>query len=95
LLLDGNLGIGGNPVLLLQRVHEILAPGGRVLVELEAPGAALTRRRVRFEIDDTAGPWFDWVSVDIDGIPELAAAADLRTRRLWCDDGRWFAWLAR
>ncbi len=95
LLLDGNLGIGGNPLLLLQRVHEILAPGGEVLVELDAPGQGVARRRVRFEIDETAGPWFDWASVDIDGLPELAGASDLRTRRVWCDEGRWFAWLGR
>ncbi len=95
LLLDGNLGIGGNPILLLQRVREILAPGGAVLVEIEPPGHAVERRRVRFEIDDTAGPWFEWASVDVDALPELAGAAGLDVERIWCDDTRWFAWLGR
>jgi len=95
LLLDGNLGIGGDPVQLLQRVRQLLAPGGEVLVELDAPGQAVERQRVRFEIDDDAGPWFDWASVDIDGIPEVAGASDLWIRRSWTDDGRWFAWLSR
>ena len=38
LLADGNIGIGGDPVRLLQRVRTLLAPGGRVVVELGAPG---------------------------------------------------------
>ncbi|MEP6624238.1 MAG: SAM-dependent methyltransferase [Acidimicrobiia bacterium] len=95
LLLDGNLGIGGNPLLLLQRVREILAPGGEVLVEINPPGQAVERRRVRFEIDDTIGPWFDWASVDHDGLPAVAVAAGLTIRRAWCDEARWFAWLGR
>jgi SAM-dependent methyltransferase len=37
LLLDGNIGIGGNIPVLLQRVASLLAPGGQVLAEAEAP----------------------------------------------------------
>lgn len=44
LLLDGNIGIGGHPHVLLRRVAELLTEDGRVLVELDpAP-------------EDTAGP---------------------------------------
>ena len=95
LLLDGNLGIGGNPVQLLRRVRELLAPGGEVLVELDPPGDGIEPTRVRFEIDDDAGPWFDWASVDVDGLADIVGLSDLRTRRTWSDDGRWFAWLSR
>ena len=35
LLLDGNIGIGGDPVALLSRVTELLAPDGRIIVEIE------------------------------------------------------------
>ena len=38
LLADGNIGIGGDPVALLARVRELLAPEGRVVVDLAAPG---------------------------------------------------------
>ena len=31
MLLDGNLGIGGDPVLLLRRVRELLAPDAEIL----------------------------------------------------------------
>jgi SAM-dependent methyltransferase len=36
LLADGNIGIGGDPEMLLRRVSELLAPGGRALVEVAA-----------------------------------------------------------
>ena len=95
LLLDGNIGIGGNPVLLLQRVRELLAPDGRILVEVEPPGGASDRRRVRFEIEGNTGPWFHWISVDVDGLNNVAGGADLRVHTLWCDNDRWFAWIGR
>lgn len=38
LLLDGNIGIGGDPVRLLRRTRTLLRDGGRVLVEAEGPG---------------------------------------------------------
>ena len=38
LLADGNIGIGGDPVALLTRCRDLIAPAGRVLVELDPPG---------------------------------------------------------
>ena len=35
LLADGNLGIGGDPVRLLRRMAQLLAPGGRVVADLD------------------------------------------------------------
>ena len=40
LLLDGNIGIGGDPLLLLCRVRDLLRPRGRVLVELDPDGGS-------------------------------------------------------
>jgi SAM-dependent methyltransferase len=34
LLADGNVGIGGDPVMLMRRVRDLLAPGGRAVVEV-------------------------------------------------------------
>lgn len=95
LLLDGNLGIGGQPVQLLRRVRELLAPKGRVLVEVEPPGLAVVPGRVRFEISGVAGPWFDWTSVDVDDLDDVCDGANLRVETRWADDGRWFAWVGR
>jgi len=38
LLADGNVGIGGDPAALLRRCRDLLAPHGRLHVELEPPG---------------------------------------------------------
>ena len=96
LLLDGNIGIGGDPTVLLRRVAELLAPDGRALVEIDAPGTGTSGHAVRFEIDGVGGPWFDWAIVDRDGVGRSSPRARPRRRRIcWCDDGRWFAWLGR
>lgn len=47
LLLDGNVGIGGDPVALLRRCAQLLAPEGRVLIETEAPQVVGHRGRFR------------------------------------------------
>lgn len=39
LLLDGNIGIGGDPLLLLRRARDLLRQDGRVLVELDRGGS--------------------------------------------------------
>ena len=46
LLLDGNIGIGGDPVALLRRVGGLLRAGGAALVEVEPPSTASRTSRV-------------------------------------------------
>ena len=97
LLADGNIGIGGDPVRLLARCRELLAPGGTVVVEVEPPdsGAGWRRYRVRLERGARSGPWFPWAVVDAGAIARLAARAGLELRRLQPipEEGRWFAHL--
>ena len=95
LLLDGNVGIGGDPALLLTRVAALLRPGGAVLVELEPPGAGHGAQLVRLTIDDDAGPWFRWTAVAVDEIDGVACAAGFAVGETWSADGRWFARLRR
>lgn len=97
-LADGNIGIGGNPVRLLLRVAELLAPGGRVLVELAAPTSGAHVDRVRLEDGQGGvGSWFAWARVAADEIEPLAAAAGLRVIERWTAPDppapatRWFA----
>ena len=45
LLMDGNIGIGGDPARLLRRVARLLAPGGRLIVE--TPDGDRVRRGAR------------------------------------------------
>jgi SAM-dependent methyltransferase len=95
LLLDGNVGIGGSPALLLRRTRELLAPGGGALVELDPPGAPTVRTRIRLEAPGVVSEWFAWARVGVDGIGELAAAARLDHRLTLSVGGRWIAVLRR
>jgi SAM-dependent methyltransferase len=91
LLLDGNVGIGGDPPSLLRRLGSLLRPGGRVLVELEAPGSPGGREHDRLEAGGRAGPWFPWARLGVDGAGDLAAAAGFTLVEVWPRGGRWFA----
>ena len=97
LLADGNIGIGGDPVRLLRRCRELLAPDGTVVVEVEpaASQAGWRRYRVRLERGARSGPWFPWAVVDADAIARLAVPAGFELRRLQpiAEEGRWFAHL--
>lgn len=91
LLLDGNVGIGGRPALLLRRLAQLVAPGGRVLVELEPPGVATRAERLRLECGGACSAWFRWAHVGVDGIEAAAEPAGLAVRETWERSGRWFA----
>ncbi|MDX2592040.1 MULTISPECIES: class I SAM-dependent methyltransferase [Streptomyces] len=63
LLLDGNIGIGGEPRMLLRRVRELVHDQGLLIVETS--GADVDeRRRVRIHLDhQAASPAFAWAVV--------------------------------
>jgi glycosyltransferase A (GT-A) superfamily protein (DUF2064 family)/SAM-dependent methyltransferase len=91
LLLDGNVGIGGDPVRLLRRVADLLRPAGRILVEVEAPGVGVRRTRARVETSEGAGPWFDWSRVGAGAVHGVARDAGSAVCDVWEAAGRWFA----
>jgi len=91
LLLDGNIGIGGDAVALLVRVAAVLCSGGRILVELGPPGTAGGAERARVDHGSHTGPWFDWIEVDAASIGAIAAEARLEVVASWHAAGRWFA----
>lgn len=92
LLADGNIGIGGDPVRLLRRVARLLEPGGRVVVDLAAPGTETVSAWALLRCgDDTSRP-FRWSTVGVEAIEELALDAGLRLRTLQVSvDDRWTA----
>lgn len=88
-LLDGNLGIGGDPVALLTRTRELLAPGGHVLCDVEPPGTP--SRSLSVGLAGMQEDWQPWAQVSADDLPELAGRAGLDVADLWAVEGRWFA----
>ena len=89
LLADGNIGIGGDPVRLLQRVRAVVAPGGRVVVELDGPGSTFMSGWAALEGSHTRSRPFRWATLGVDDIRPVAAAAGFdvvrvhRLRRRW------------
>src|SRR5262249_10973562 len=90
LLIDGNIGIGGDPVALLRRVAELLGPLGKALVEVQSPGSPLRPEQVRLRAAGKVGPWFPWAYVGRAQIAQVAAGAGLAAAESWSAHGRWF-----
>ncbi len=95
LLLDGNIGIGGDAVALLRRVAGLLGPAGRALVEVEPPGVSSRVIRARVERGPEHGPWFQWALVGADGVDAVGRLAGFARAEVWSGEGRWFAQLDR
>ena len=91
LLADGNIGIGGDPIRLLARCRELLAPAGTVLLDLQGTGAHLRTDRLRLRAGDLASDWFHWSSLPTGALPAIAAATGFAVRDVWRSSGRWQA----
>ncbi|WP_205698234.1 methyltransferase domain-containing protein [Conexibacter sp. SYSU D00693] len=95
LLLDGNIGIGGDPVRLLERLGELLSPSGQVLAEVAAPGTPTGTVAVRLECAGARSAPLRWATVAVDGVARVAAAAGLRVVETVRGEDRFFVALAR
>jgi len=91
ILLDGNVGIGGDAAKLLRRSAELLDPGGSTLVEVDPPGHDTEVVEVRLEVGDHRSRWFPWAVVGADGLAEIAAAGGHSVAEVWSAGERWFA----
>ncbi|MDB1088612.1 class I SAM-dependent methyltransferase [Streptomyces sp. ACA25] len=85
LLLDGNIGIGGDPGALLERIRSVTAPGGALFVE--AAAAEVDERVEARLVNDRGhrGSAFRWARV---GLRALRAHAG---RAGWTETGQWTA----
>lgn len=90
LLADGNIGIGGDPGALLQRALEVLAPGGRIVAEVAAPGAASTSGWATLESAQHRSRPFRWAVVGLDDVARLARSVGLLVRSRHQIGQRWF-----
>lgn len=77
LLVDGNIGLGGDPRRILGRAAELLGRRGCCVVEFDAQVIGIRSRWVRLESACDIGPWFRWASVGVDSAAMLAAQVGL------------------
>lgn len=94
LLLDGNVGIGGDVPALLARCRALLRPGGALVAEAHPDRTrdAAALWRVRDATGETSAA-FRWSQV---GVPALLRTADgLVAEDVWTRNARWFIRLRR
>jgi SAM-dependent methyltransferase len=94
LLVDGNVGLGGDPRRILERAAELLGRGGRCVAEFDAGVMGIRPRWVRLESTRDVGPWFRWASVGADSAATLAAQVGLNLTGLGLVSGRAVAIMA-
>ncbi|MFJ6442789.1 class I SAM-dependent methyltransferase [Streptomyces sp. NPDC091649] len=105
LLLDGNIGIGGDPAALLDRAAELLGAGGLLIAET-APVDVDERLRVRLDdgrggpaapasARDAAAEPFPWARMGTPALLRHAGAAGWRAGDQWGAEGRTFVSLRR
>jgi SAM-dependent methyltransferase len=90
LLADGNIGIGGRPAGLLHRCMQLLAPGGRILIEAD-PGDADERMTAWFEHPDgRRGPVFPWARMGTEALLRIVSEMELKVTSQWRHGDRSF-----
>ncbi|MFE3559182.1 class I SAM-dependent methyltransferase [Streptomyces sp. NPDC059193] len=95
LLIDGNVGIGGDPTALLRRAADLAAPGGSLLVEVTT---ADLDERVEVHVEDGTGGRgapFWWARLGTRALQAEADAAGWTTYETWQTEGRHFVHLTR
>lgn len=97
LVLDGNVGIGGDVDRLLARLTDLLAPDGRMIVEVATDATADEVLDVRFGRDGQAGPGpsFPWAVIGEQALVARAARLGLYPAECWSMTGRAFVELTR
>jgi SAM-dependent methyltransferase len=91
LLLDGNIGIGGDPMTLLHRCRQLIAETGAIVIEVHTDSAADQCFSARVQ-DEHGGQSeaFPWAEIGRDALRRYADAAKLHLVRTWSSDGRTF-----
>ncbi|QNP68096.1 methyltransferase domain-containing protein [Streptomyces roseirectus] len=93
LLMDGNVGIGGDPAALLARLGSVVRPGGRLVAEVAAQDVD---ERLTVRVEDASGGYgrpFPWARVGAGALVRAATGWGLAGR--WTVSGRAFVELRR
>jgi len=95
LLVDGNVGIGGDVRNLLRRCAELVAPEGEIVVELHADrdmDSVYSGQLVG--TDGGVSESFPWAQIGVNAMVEVADELGLRFRQAWELGGRTFCRLS-
>ncbi|MFD0549008.1 class I SAM-dependent methyltransferase [Streptomyces rectiviolaceus] len=95
LLIDGNVGIGGDPTALLDRVAQLLAPGGLLIAETAQLDVD---ERVDVHVDDghgAPGESFPWARLGTPALLRHARPLGWHPAGQWTTGGRSFVALRR
>ncbi|WP_046508604.1 class I SAM-dependent methyltransferase [Streptomyces odonnellii] len=99
LLMDGNIGIDGDPAALLARLTSVVAPAGSLIVETAPAGVDPDLdERLRVRVDNgTAAPGdaFSWARVGARALIRHGRAAGWTPAEQWTAAGRHFVTLER
>jgi SAM-dependent methyltransferase len=97
LVLDGNIGIGGDVSALLRRLRELISARGVLIIEASANSAAAEQvLQVRFACDGRpTGPEFSWAVVSVEALTDRASECDLAVVDQWSIGERAFLCLSR
>ena len=96
LLVDGNIGIGGDPDALLERCATLLAADGVLVVEVHRdPEHDLAYEGTLRDAAGHTSDAFPWAEIGVSALRRRAARFGLLQVAEWTRDGRSFARLAR
>jgi hypothetical protein len=85
--MDGNIGIGGDPAALLERMRTLLLPThGELVIETELEDISQTYQ-VRF---NDSGPEFSWSRIGAEALLARAEPLGYHERETWISRGRRF-----
>ncbi|MFB6768671.1 class I SAM-dependent methyltransferase [Streptomyces sp. NPDC056337] len=92
LLMDGNVGIGGDPRALLDRVAALLAPGGLLIAETARVDVDERAHVQLVDVTDghASGSPFPWARIGTRALLDRAAAGGWRTAAQWTSGERPF-----
>jgi SAM-dependent methyltransferase len=91
LLLDGNIGIGGDPASLFRRMRQLLRAGGSALVEFDPAASGVRGGWARVRSGDRRSAPFPWATVGVDQAGPLAERSGFSLVDLWTEGPRAFA----
>jgi hypothetical protein len=90
LLLDGNVGIGGDIPGLLCRCQDLVGPGGLIICEVDSDPERHEAYHVVLSDGRGRSVAIPWASIGGRALQRLAAGLDLITAEEWCADHRVF-----